>query len=538
MKEEQFLRYVDRVQWRFAKSVPNWPHFYIVEEELADQEDFRAARLFVRESGRDGTFYDLKVRYFDAGGWTYWSSPLAKPFEEQYMLNRCKTAFTYDSLVESGELPVEGFQESALILAPVLEDPEFKSLVRDAKGSDFTVFDVLGTADYEIRHSNVLSWLLASDGSHGLRSSFLELLWTQFGHEHDLPSLPLIDYTVDREGANEDEKIDLLLRAEDQGWVIVIENKLFSPETGDQLDRYFRYIEHRYSDVPHRLYFYLTPDGIGPAREEDSSNWLPVSYLAVKQAVSDFLANPLPDRMKDFLLQYLEHVERNVLKSAGVTERQRSVLKRHAKTLHALPFMLEDKSVQAQCGAAEFNLLKSILAVQQEVGTELYEFTKRMMAKHGYRRYSGLAHWVTIEIPGLREKLIRSGLLSDKDDLPITFAFDSRPDLFCTEVWVYKNKPLYSKTRGRLMRFSAEGPEPNRGDEHLVDVLFRRTIISPEEIVQRSLSELKEMIATYFESDLRDDLAEAERIIGSWADTEQMPNRDARTSDLDREDPS
>ena len=53
MTEEEFLRYVARVDWRFAKSVPNWPHFYIVEKELDDQEAFRAARLFI--GSRAGT---------------------------------------------------------------------------------------------------------------------------------------------------------------------------------------------------------------------------------------------------------------------------------------------------------------------------------------------------------------------------------------------------------------------------------------------------------------------------------------------------
>ena len=160
MNNEGFSEFAARVDWRFAKSVPNWPHFYIVEKELEDQESFRAARSFILDSGRDGKFFDLDVRYYDTGGWTYWSSPLVKPFEAQYMLNRCRTEFTYESLAAAGALPEEGFQGSALTLTPVLEDPEFQSLVRDSKGSEFTVSDVLGSADYENRHSNVLSQLL------------------------------------------------------------------------------------------------------------------------------------------------------------------------------------------------------------------------------------------------------------------------------------------------------------------------------------------------------------------------------------------
>lgn len=281
MDTEEFLQFVDQVKWRFAKSVPNWPHFYIVEKELTDQATFQVAKSFVKESGYDGKFFDLDVRYLDANGWTYWASPLAWPLELQYMLNRCKTEFTYESLAKAGQLPPEGFRESTLLLSPIQEDPDFKTLLRNAEGGVFTVFDVLGTSDYEIRHSNVLSWLIDHDANHRCGSSFLDLLWEQISREHDLPKVPFREYSVVREGGNEGEKIDLLLRSRNNDWVIVIENKLFAPETGDQLDRYFRYIEGRYSSVPSRFYFYLTPDGIAPASKEDSMKWLPLSYSSV-----------------------------------------------------------------------------------------------------------------------------------------------------------------------------------------------------------------------------------------------------------------
>ena len=78
MNKENFLEFVDHPEWwRFAKSVPNWPHFYMVEKDLPDQAAFRAARAFVRESGRVGKFFDMDVLYFDADGWTYWASPLS-----------------------------------------------------------------------------------------------------------------------------------------------------------------------------------------------------------------------------------------------------------------------------------------------------------------------------------------------------------------------------------------------------------------------------------------------------------------------------
>jgi hypothetical protein len=68
-----------------------------------------------------------------------------------------------------------------------------------------------------------------------------------------------------------------------------------------------------------------------------------------------------------------------------------------------------------------------------------------------------------------------------------------------------KTKPLFIKAKGPLSRFSAETPEPNRGDEHLVEVMYRKTIIQPDEIIRQSLSELKNKVAGYFHSDLPND---------------------------------
>ncbi|MDB4657844.1 PD-(D/E)XK nuclease family protein, partial [Verrucomicrobiales bacterium] len=470
---------------------------------------YAAARAFIRDHGYDGHFFDLEVRYYDLGEWTYWSSPLAKSFEEQYMINRCRTEYTWDALAKAGRLPAEGFEGKELSLAPVLEDLEFQSLVRDSRGSAFTVFDVLGTADYEIRHSNVLSWLLDREGNHGKGSSFLDILWEEISREHSVPTPTFANYQVSREGENEDEKIDLLLVAEDRSWIVVVENKLFSPETGDQLDRYFRYIEERYRDIPQRFYFYLTPDGIAPVREEDEARWLPISYRFVRTAVARFTSNDLPNRIRDFLDQYLEHIDRNVLKGIEKVERQRNALRRHAKLFHALPHLLNKDSILKQCDDEEFEQLKSILAVQNEVERELFEFAKQMRAKHGYRRYSGLGHWFTIEPPQLRERMVSSGLLQSQEDLPIVFAFDSRPDSFAVEIWLYKHMPLFRKVRGRVSRVSEEGPEPGRSDLNLVEVLFRRTIVHPDQIIEESLDQLKERIASYFDTQLRADLEES-----------------------------
>ena len=133
MDKADFLRFAGQAEWRFAKSIPNWPHFYIVEENLPDQAAFRRAKAFVRTSGYGGKFFDMDVFYFDADGWTYWASPLANPLESQYMLNKCKTEYSYESCVRSGSLPPEGFCGTVLSLSPILADPDFRTLMRESK---------------------------------------------------------------------------------------------------------------------------------------------------------------------------------------------------------------------------------------------------------------------------------------------------------------------------------------------------------------------------------------------------------------------
>lgn len=187
-------------------------------------------------------------------------------------------------------------------------------------------------------------------------------------------------------------------------------------------------------------------------------------------------------------------------------ERQRNVLRRYKKLFHALIYLLDKEYVRDQCDDEEFEQLKSIMAVHNEVERELFEFAKQMREKHGYPRHSGFGHWFTIEPPGLREKLIGSGLLGPEEELPIVFVFDSSPDSFAVEVWLYKKMPLFRKVRGQISRISDEGPESCRGDSHLVEVLFRRTIIHPDQIITESLTQLKKLIATYFETQLQYDL--------------------------------
>ncbi len=55
----------------------------------------------------------------------------------------------------------------------LVESAEFRRYHKEQQTPRFNPFDVLRYAEYEIRHSNVLAWLLTPGESHGLGDKFL-----------------------------------------------------------------------------------------------------------------------------------------------------------------------------------------------------------------------------------------------------------------------------------------------------------------------------------------------------------------------------
>ena len=55
----------------------------------------------------------------------------------------------------------------------LLDDRAFREYADLTKEREFNAFDVLRYSDYEIRHSNVLAWLLTPGGTHGVGDAFL-----------------------------------------------------------------------------------------------------------------------------------------------------------------------------------------------------------------------------------------------------------------------------------------------------------------------------------------------------------------------------
>jgi hypothetical protein len=94
--------FINSTQWTFAKTMPEWPHEYIVRNRV-DEDLFVRLVRHIREHGYQGKFYRRSITYYDAGGMTYWT--MGAPLDKTVIVNRCKKEDTYEVRLLKGNLP-------------------------------------------------------------------------------------------------------------------------------------------------------------------------------------------------------------------------------------------------------------------------------------------------------------------------------------------------------------------------------------------------------------------------------------------------
>ena len=99
---EDLRRFVSDAQWTYAKTMPSWPHEYLVRERV-DQELFERMVMHIRSNGYEGCFYQKKITYYHEDGLVYWT--MGAPLHETTIINRCRKEDTYEYRSMHGNLP-------------------------------------------------------------------------------------------------------------------------------------------------------------------------------------------------------------------------------------------------------------------------------------------------------------------------------------------------------------------------------------------------------------------------------------------------
>jgi hypothetical protein len=88
---EHFRAFVGKRSWRYARTMPQWPHEYTVRrvnDPREEQDLFEEAVEFIRSHGESRIFAPTgrSSDYLDVDGLQYWT--MGAPVEETIIINR------------------------------------------------------------------------------------------------------------------------------------------------------------------------------------------------------------------------------------------------------------------------------------------------------------------------------------------------------------------------------------------------------------------------------------------------------------------
>ena len=247
------------------------------------------------------------------------------------------------------QLDDQGFtEEQKNALAELMMDDEWPSALREWLPG-VNVFNVLKLSRYEIRHSNMLAWLLDPSESHGLGTEFLDRFikkairadreWRDdkglrnaefLTHEWDnaivrreWPILEGEKANGKKDNAKKKSKdkgaIDVLIKTKkDDGqlFVVAIENKIDAEDGDGQLEKYENAIKGQFQGGRY-LFVYLTPDGSEPgkAADEIKKAWICLPYSEIYEMLDEVLEMNMPmlENARMLIQDYKIHIRNNIM---------------------------------------------------------------------------------------------------------------------------------------------------------------------------------------------------------------------------------
>jgi hypothetical protein len=201
---------------------------------------------------------------------------------------------------------------------------------------EFNPLRVLKVNNYEIRHSNLLAWLLNPNENHNLGDMLLKKILTgilsngeevEILHELTIPQVLISnfhDVTVAREWNN----IDLLLVSRSNDMVLFIENKIHAGLGEYQLEKYLKIIKESYPNTKHIIPVFLTLSG----DEAPHPNYYKYSHIEISQilkSVSELYKDRINEKIYDFIKYYVSVLEELTMQDERVVQLCKDIYKNY-----------------------------------------------------------------------------------------------------------------------------------------------------------------------------------------------------------------
>ncbi|UTG82733.1 PD-(D/E)XK nuclease family protein [Bacillus paranthracis] len=215
---------------------------------------------------------------------------------------------------------------------------EFEKL--HSKFNRFNPFKILKVDKFEIRHSNMIAWLLDPTENHHLSSMFANKLLSKTfvkAENEELVSRynfiklhkqSLQDLEVFREVQTENNKrIDILAISESQKVAILIENKYKSSESDGQLQNYIDFVSEKYAGYT-IIPIFLSLDGSAPSHKD----YFTLDYgdvLNILKGQLEIYSEYTSSTIKDFISYYIDILEGELVRDEEDIELALTVYKNH-----------------------------------------------------------------------------------------------------------------------------------------------------------------------------------------------------------------
>jgi len=261
----------------------------------------------------------------------------------------------------------------AVLESFVLDNPVLERL--EAILDDFNPFVALRWTRQETRHSSFLQWLLDPSETHGLGAYFLRQFLKYIAsrsplRKSDIPSIVDLDswpYSatlVQQEWNN----IDLLIRDDSLGLVVVLENKVDSTEHSSQLQKYRSLIEQQFPQHK-KLFAYLTINGSIPTDE----SYVSLTYAEIVKLIEETISrrnHQLSPAVVAFMQFYVEMIRRHIVEDSEIQKLCDQIYKAHHRALEVLFEHRPDKALMIK----EFleNLITKIPSLEPDYSVKSY----------------------------------------------------------------------------------------------------------------------------------------------------------------------
>ncbi|MGE8205357.1 PD-(D/E)XK nuclease family protein [Heyndrickxia sp. NPDC080065] len=179
--------------------------------------------------------------------------------------------------------------------------------------NSFNTLKILKLENHEIRHSNILAWLLNPKENHSLRDYFIRKMIEhlilidenssnpQYETVGEILNHSLMDSHIYREVKTDKNRfIDLVIVNQQLKFILLIENKFYSTESKNQLDDYLYFIQQMFGDFT-IIPIYLTLNGEEPSNQQ----YFILTYERIESILHTILML-YQDQLSDNVYKFIE----------------------------------------------------------------------------------------------------------------------------------------------------------------------------------------------------------------------------------------